>query len=133
GTNIHTDRIGFLPQRQARSRRKPMQDAVREIRVTTETGKMLRILTNDLDASATEIAALYKRRWMIELLFRWIKQTLRIKKFVGTNENAVRIQVAVALIAFLLLRLAQPAQQAVSSPLAFARLVGTNLMNRRRI
>jgi len=133
GTNILSDRIGFLPQRQARSRRNPMQDAVREVRVTTETGKTLRILTNDLDAGAEEIAALYKRRWAIELLFRWIKQTLRIKKFIGTNENVVRIQVAVALIAFLLLRLAQAAQKVIRSPLTFARLVRTHLMSRRRI
>ncbi len=133
GSNILSDRIGLLPRRQANSRRNPMQDAVREIRVTTETGKELRILSNDLDAGAEEIAALYKRRWAIELLFRWIKQTLCIKKFIGTNENVVRIQVAVALIAFLLLRLAQATQQAVRSPLAFARLVSTHLMNRRRI
>jgi IS4 transposase len=133
GTNILSDRIGFLPARQAKSRRNPMQDAVREVRVTTDTGKVLRILSNDLDASAAEIAALYKRRWMIELLFRWIKQTLRIKKFIGTSENAVRIQIAVALIAFLLLRLAQVVQTVVRSPLEFARLVRANLMHRRRI
>ena len=72
---------------------------------------MLRILTNDLDASAQEIADLYKRRWAIELFFRWVKQTLKITHFLGTSENAVRIQIAVALIAFLLLRLAQAAQK----------------------
>jgi IS4 transposase len=133
GGNILSDRIGFLPRRQAASRRNPMPDAVREVRVATETGKVLRILCNDLDAGAEEIAALYKRRWAIELLFRWIKQTLRITRFIGTCENAVRIQIAVALIAFLLLRLAQAAQSAVKSPLQFARLVRANLMQRRRI
>ena len=85
---------------------------MREVRVRTETGKVLRILTNDLDAPAHEIADLYKRRWMIELFFRWVKQTLRITRFIGTSENAVRIQIAVALIVFLLLRLAQAAQTA---------------------
>jgi IS4 transposase len=85
-----------------------MQDAVREVRVRIETGKVLRILSNDLDATAQEIADLYKRRWAIELFFRWVKQTLKITRFLGTSENAVRIQIAVALIAFLLLRLAQP-------------------------
>ena len=70
-----------------------------------QTGKVLRIFTNDLTASAQEIADLYKRRWAIELFFRWIKQTLKISHFLGTSENAVRIQIAVALIAFLLLRL----------------------------
>jgi hypothetical protein len=63
GSNILSDRIGFLPARQARSRRNPMQDAVREVRLTTDTGKVLRILSNDLDASAEEIADLYRRRW----------------------------------------------------------------------
>jgi hypothetical protein len=58
---------------------------------------------------------------------------LRIKRFIGVSENAVRIQIAVALIAFLLLRLAQAAQKTVQSPLEFARLVRTNLMHRRPI
>ena len=110
-----------------------MQDAVREIRVTTDTGKVLRILSNDLDASAEEIADLYRRRWAIELFFRWIKQTLKITRFVGTSENAVSIQIAVALITFLLLRLAQATQKAIPSPLAFARLIRANLMHRRSI
>jgi IS4 transposase len=133
GRNILSDRIGFLPARQARSRHNPMQDAVREVRVTTDTGKVLRILSNDLDASAQEIADLYRRRWAIELFFRWVKQTLKITRFVGTSENAVRIQIAVALIAFLLLRLAQAIQKAIPSPIVFARLVRTNLMHCRAI
>lgn len=133
GEAILSDRIGFLPARQAKNRRNPMQDAVREVRVKTETGKVLRILSNDLDAPAHELAGLYKRRWAIELFFRWVKQILKIARFVGTSENAVRIQIAVALIAFLLLRLAQAAQRTVESPLAFARLVRVNLMQRRRI
>ena len=130
---ILSDRIGLLPKRQARSRLNPVSDPVREIRVKIDTGKVLRILSNDLDASAQEIADLYKRRWAIELFFRWVKQTLKIRHFLGTSENAVRIQIAVALIAFLLLRLAQAAQSTVKSPLAFARLVKTNLMHRKRI
>lgn len=131
GSTILSDRIGFLPARQAKSRRNPMQDAVREIRIATETGKVLRILSNDLDACAEEIAALYRRRWAIELFFRWIKQTLKITRFVGTSENSVRIQIAVALIAFLLLRLAQSAQKAILSPTAFSRLIRANLMHCR--
>ncbi|MBV8399117.1 MAG: IS4 family transposase [Acetobacteraceae bacterium] len=131
--NILSDRIGFLPARQAKNRRNPMQDAVREVRVITRTGKVLRLLSNDLDATAQEIAGLYKRRWAIELFFRWVKQILKITRFLGTGENAVRIQIAVALIAFLLLRLAQAAQKIVDSPLAFARLVRANLMHRRRL
>ncbi len=133
GSGILSDRIGFLPVRQAKSRENPMQAAVREVRVKTDTGKELRILSNDLDIPAQEIADLYKRRWAIELFFRWVKQTLKITRFLGTSENAVRIQIAVALIAFLLLRLAQATQKTISSPLAFAKLVRANLMQRRRI
>lgn len=130
GGNILSDRIGFLPARQAKSRQNPMSSAVREVIITTDTGKVLRILTNDLDAEAAEIADLYRRRWAIELFFRWIKQTLKITRFVGTSENAVRIQIAVALIAFLLLRLAQATQKAIHSSLIFSRLVRAHLMHR---
>lgn len=131
--NIISDRIGFLPARQACSRRNPMSDAVREIRIKTDTGKVLRIVSNDLDGDAQEIAGLYRRRWAIELFFRWVKQALNIKHFVGASENAVRIHIAVALIAFLLQRLAQATQQAVQSPLTFSRLIKANLMQRRPI
>jgi hypothetical protein len=133
GSPVLSDRIGHLPERMARHRKNPFQNPVREVRVKTETGKELRILTNDLDAPAEEIADLYKRRWQIELFFRWIKQTLKIRHFLGTSENAVRIQLAVALIAFLVLRLAQAAANTINSPLAFARLVCANLMHRRSL
>ena len=111
----------------------PMRDPVREVRVRIDTGKVLRILSNDLDASAQEIADLYRRRWAIELFFRWVKQTLKIAHFVGTSENAIRIQIAVALIAFLLLRLAQAAQKAHSKSTRLRRLIRANLMHRRQI
>lgn len=97
--NIVSDRIGHLPARLANSRKNPLQVPVREVTVIIDTGKLLRIVTNDLDARAEEIADLYKQRWQIELFFRWVKQTLRIKHFIGVSENAVRIQIAIALIA----------------------------------
>jgi IS4 transposase len=103
------------------------------VRVINDAGKELRIVTNDLDSPAQEIADLYKQRWQIELFFRWIKQVLKIKHFIGLSENAVRIQIAVALIAFLILRLAAALQPAVRSPLEFARLARANLMHRRRL
>jgi hypothetical protein len=131
GHPILSDRVGHLPARQANSRRNPFHDEVREVRVRTETGRTLRILTNDLAAPAQEIADLYKRRWAIELFFRWIKQTLAIRKFIGTSENTVRSQVFVALTVFLLLRLAYVSQKAVARPLDFIRLVRVHLMHRR--
>jgi hypothetical protein len=130
---IRSDRTGYLPKRLAASRNNPMSGLVREVRVESETGKVLRIFSNDLAASTQEIADLYQRRWAIELFFRWVKQTLKISHFFGTSENAVRIQIAVALIAFLLLRLAHEANKIVQSPLAFARLIQANLMHRRPI
>ena len=133
GCSVVSDRTGYLPQRLAASRHNPMSALVREVRVVIETGQALRIFTNDLTASARDIADLYKRRWAIELFFRRIKQTLKISHFLGTSENAVRIQIAVALIAFLLLRLADDANRIVASPLAFARVIRANLMHRRSI
>jgi DDE family transposase/uncharacterized protein DUF4372 len=132
-SGILSDCIGHLPARLANSRNNPLQVPVREVRIINDTGTVLRIVTNDLDAPAQEIADLYKQRWEIELFFRWVKQTLRIKRFIGVCENAVRIQIAVALIAFLILRMAQVAQKIVRSPLTFARLLRANLMHRRPI
>lgn len=131
GSPVLSDKIGHLPARVKHGRKNPFRDPVRELRVMTEAGKELRILTNDLDAPADEIAGLYKRRWQVELFFRFVKQTLKIRHFLGTSENAVRIQVAVALIAFLLVRLAHAATKTDDSPLTFTRLVRANLMHRR--
>lgn len=78
---------------------------LREILVEREGKKPMRLVTNDLERPAADIAALYKERWQIELLFKWIKQNLKIKRFLGRSENAVKSQIYVALIAFLLLRL----------------------------
>ena len=63
------------------------------------------LATNDFDSSALQIAQRYKERWGIELFFKWIKQHLRIKQFLGRSENAVRIQVLTALISYLLVAL----------------------------
>src|SRR5262249_44796436 len=71
-----------------------------------EGGGTIDLLTNDLERSAVEIGALYKGRWQIELLFRWIKQHLKIRKFLGNNDNAIRLQILAAMIAFALLRIA---------------------------
>ena len=134
GGNIVADRVVRVRERSNETRRSPLGLIdLREVHVIIDSGKTLRLVTNDLTSSAEEIADLYKTRWEIELFFRWIKQTLRIRKFVGTSENAVRVQIAVALIAYLLLRMAHASQSSVPSPLAFARLVRSNLMHLRSI
>jgi hypothetical protein len=133
GGAILYDRVGLLPRRLAHARTNPMAGPVREIGVRIKTGKTIRLVTNDLDAPAAEIAELYKLRWQIELFFKWIKQNLRIRHFLGTSQNAVRTQIYVCLIAYLLLRAAQACQTAIPQPLAFARLVRLNLMHKRPI
>ncbi len=78
-----------------------------------ESGKTLIFLTNQWHAPALTIAALYRSRWQVELFFRWIKQHLRITRFFGTSENAVKTQIWIAvsvygLIAILRKRLGIP-------------------------
>jgi len=70
-----------------------------------DENKVIEIITNNLDWSASTITALYKRRWAIELFFKALKQNLRVKTFWGTSENAVRSQIFVALIIYLLTEL----------------------------
>lgn len=106
---------------------------LRRIRVRRDKGGKITLLTNDLTRSAVEIAALYKSRWQIELLFRWIKQHLRIRKFLGNNENAIRLQILAAMIAYLLLRIAARLHRTVLPALRFAELVGQRLFLRRSI
>ena len=67
-----------------------------------ETGKKLVFLTNSFAMPATTIAALYKKRWQVELFFKWIKQNLRIKHFFGTSENAVKTQIWIAVCVYVL-------------------------------
>jgi IS4 transposase len=67
-----------------------------------ETGKRLVFLTNNFTLSAEMIAALYKKRWAVELLFKWVKQNLRIKHFYGTSENAVKTQIWIAVRVYVL-------------------------------
>ena len=67
------------------------------------SGKRYVFLTNHFKLSAKTIADIYKERWQIEIFFRWIKQNLRIKAFIGNSENAVLSQIFVALMVYLLL------------------------------
>ncbi len=78
---------------------------LRIIKVKREGEAPLVLVTNLHDAPAEVVADLYKTRWDIELFFKWIKQNLKIKKFIGRTQNAVKIQLATALIAYVLLQL----------------------------
>jgi putative transposase len=126
---IQTDTVvGLASQQHAR-----LPIPLRRIVLRREDGRLLTILSNDLQRSAGEIAALYRKRWQIELLFRWIKQHLKIRAFLGRSENAIRLQLYAAMIAFLLLRIAARDTRSDLLALRFADLVRTRLFERRSV
>jgi putative transposase len=106
---------------------------LRRLRVQRSDGKTITLLTNDLGRTATEIATLYKARWQIELLFRWIKQHLHIRRFLGNNDNAIRLQLFAAMIAYALLRIAARSHCVNISILRFTDLVALCLFERRHL
>ena len=106
---------------------------MRRIRLRRDDGAKLTLITNDMKRSAIELAALYKTRWQIELLFRWIKQHLKLRKFLGRSENAVRLQILAAMIAYLLLRIAARENRVIMPAIRFAGLVATSLFVRKPI
>lgn len=88
--------------------RKDYPDNLRLVRYyDEEQDREFMFLTNAMDLTAQQIADLYKNRWQIELFFKWLKQHLKIKKFWGTTENAVRIQIAAAITAYCLVAIVQ--------------------------
>lgn len=106
---------------------------MRRVRLQRDDGTKLALLTNDLERSAVEIGGLYKTRWQIELLFRWIKQHLKIRKFFGCNPNAIRLQLLAAMIAYVLLRIAARHSFLKIPAIRFAELVGARLFTRTAI
>ena len=106
---------------------------MRRIRIERDNAKAITLLTNDTKRSAVEIGALYKGRWQIELLFRWMKQHLKIRKFLGANENAIKLQIYAAMIAYALLRLAAKTKKVAHSILRFTDLVRKFLFERRKL
>lgn len=131
GTGIVFDRIVRLSERLTSMRLNPLDRPVRLVAVRIGTGRELTLVSNDLDSPAAEIAALYKARWQVELFFKWIKQNLKISHFMGTSRNAVTIQIMAALIAFMLMRIAQAKANATLGLQAFARLVQPLALVRR--
>lgn len=89
------------------------------------------LVTNDFKRSDKEIAELYKQRWQIELFFKWIKQNLKIKKFLGRSENAIRTQICIAMISFVLLRLADELKEICKeiSSKNLLKIIGNSLFN----
>jgi hypothetical protein len=96
-----------------------------------ETGKHYVFLTNNFKLAASTIAAIYKARWQIELFFKWIKQNLKIKSFLGTSKNAVMTQIWIAVCIYLLLAYLKFISQIGQSLQQMLRLIQLNLFERR--
>jgi Transposase DDE domain/Domain of unknown function (DUF4372) len=100
GSDILSDQIVMLGHRSYRTG----VSVRRIVKRDPETGKELGFLTNKLDLAATTIAEIYRDRWQIETFFKALKQSLRVKTFVGTSANALKTQIWTALIAMLILK-----------------------------
>jgi len=96
-----------------------------------ETNKHYAFITNQFQWSAQTIADIYKQRWQVELFFKWIKQNLKIKSFLGTSENAVMTQIMVALCNYLLLAFIKFQSKTKLSLQQIIRLIQVNLFSRR--
>jgi hypothetical protein len=126
--NILEDQIIRLTSEKGKKCPIPLR-RIRFIRLEDE--KEIVLISNDLTRPAEEIMALYKQRWQIELFFKWIKQNLKIKHFLGTSEHAVHLQV---LIAYLLLKLVNTSLGTLQVSLQqLTRLISANLFQRKSV
>ena len=98
-----------------------------------ERQKTLTFLTNNFKLAATTIAQIYKSRWQIELFFKWIKQNLKIKSFLGTSKNAVLTQIWVAMCYYLLLTYIKYQTKYAYSLLQFSRVIRETLFERKSL
>jgi hypothetical protein len=94
------------------------------------TGKRLTFLTNNFELPADVICALYKSRWQVELFFKWIKQHLRIKRFFGTSENAVKTQIWIAVSVYVLIAIVKKRLNLSSSLYTLLQISSLNLFER---
>ena len=101
--------------------------------IDPEDGTIYIFLTNNLTASAETIAELYRNRWSVELFFKWIKQHLRIKKFWGTSENAVRIQIYCAIITYCLVAIVQQDMKLERSIYEVLQILGISLTDKTHL
>lgn len=96
--------------------------------VDPETGKSFIFLTNNLVLPALTIALLYKKRWTVELFFKWIKQHLRIKHFYGTSENAVKTQIWIAICVYVLVAIVKKQIQSEKSLDSLLQILSVNAL-----
>lgn len=95
-----------------------------------KTQEPLVLATNDMESPARVIAERYKARWGIELFFKWIKQHLRLRRFLGRSQNAVKLQIVTALIAYLLVAIHRHAHASKLSPWEYLAMMQAGLFQR---
>ena len=134
GVVLSDEIVRFANKHPRGGRTNHYKQALRRVTVARpEHDTPLVLATNDLDNPAGVIAQRYRERWQIELFFKWIKQHLRIKRFLGRSENAVHIQILTALITYLLLALYRQARRFTGSLWALLAEVRATLFQRPAI
>ena len=109
-------------------------DTLRRVRyIDPDTGKRLTFLTNHLTLDALSIALLYRKRWKIELLFKWMKQHLHIKAFFGTTSNAVKTQLWIAVMVYVLIHLLKHRHGLRQTPNEIAQILGVMVFEKTPI
>ena len=101
--------------------------------IDPEDGSKYIFLTNNLTATASLISELYRNRWSVELFFKWVKQHLRVKKFWGTSENAVRIQIYCAIITYCLVAIVQHGMKLERSIYEVLQILGISLTDKTHL
>lgn len=113
---------------------KDYPDKLRRVKFfDTEANRTFIFLSNNFELSAEDIAHLYKNRWQVELFFKWIKQHLKIKAFWGTTENAVRIQVYSAIIAYCLVAVVSSKLKTQRSTYEILQVLGISLLDKTSV
>ena len=98
-----------------------------------ETDKTLVFLTNNTALPALTIAALYKSRWQVELFFKWIKQHLRIKRFIGNSENAVKTQIWCAVSTYVLIAIVKKELQIDASYYTLLQILSVSVFEKTQL
>jgi len=130
-TGVLCDQIGKLSGYQSQ---KQYPEKIRRIKYyDAETKKIFVFLTNNMELTALQIALLYKNRWQVELFFKWIKQHLKIKSFWGTTENAVRIQIYSAIIAYCLVSIVAAELKIERSTYEILQIIGISLLDKTTV
>lgn len=128
-TGVYSDCVIRYSARQ--SLKKHLPDVRQVLYCDMDTGQNYTFITNQFDLSAQTIADIYKQRWQVELFFKWIKQNLKIKSFLGTCRNAVMTQIWIAMCMYLLLAFIKFSNKVSASLQQMIRVLSLNLFAKR--